>query len=394
MLVYNKKDILILFFIGLLMGPFSSFLFINVFHLPFVVPELIFLPFFFLFSRKYGIKLVRKIHFVGVFLLWLLFLLFALLYDRWNLMAIFSTARSFLLLGLFYSIGLCVKVNKSLISMLLIISIASLIGWVLKSHINFVSMSGVMKESVVYGNMVAIAYSFSIVLLLFSNYLWLSLVIFLNVYLTFTTSLRRQILVSIISLVLSFFLMSIKRMKVSYLILLSVFSFSLVTALPHVENYLSGYNEIMYKRIFQRSENLLDGRLGNSEQQRVDDQLLIFTDFQELFIPHGYVSQQTGTDVGTGIFNDVPIYMLAFTFGVIPTLFYLVYYIRRLYVCLSKYLRKNNQWYGVLFVVSSVVFILHFIEASLFTVSYTAPFTGLTLGLLFRNDNINIQENE
>lgn len=376
--------------IGLLMGPFSSFLFINIFHFPIVAPEIIFIFFFIFFYKKYGISFDRKISLFYIFALWMFFFIIALLWGRWSVSAILSTARSFLILGLFYEIGKKIHVNDDLLKFILVLSIGSLIGWCIKSYLNFITLAFLRsdEESVVYGNMLAIVYAISISLIVKSNYLTILLIFLLNVFISFTSALRRQIVAFLLTVFMSLLLITIKNKKINYLILTVLFVVPITFALPQIESTIAANSPNMHARIFDRSQNLLEGNLGNSEESRIKNQNLIFEDFFELIIPHGYVSQQTGKDKGTGIFNDIPIYMLAYTFGVIPLFLYLILFVCKLCKALRFFIRKNNIYYGVIFIVGVVVFFLHFIDSQIFTVSYTTPFTGLTLGLLFRKSLI------
>ena len=368
------------------MGPFSSLLFIVFMHFPIVAPELIFIPFFLFVYKKYGIILEHKISFRPVIFVWAIFLMIALMWGTWSFMAVLSTGRSFLILGLFYVIGKNIRFDDALARMLLVCSIGSLIGWVIKSYFNFqmLASTGAHEEAVVYGNMVAIAFAFSISLLMRSNYVTVIFIFIVNVILSFTSSLRRQITVSVMSLVLSLGMMTVRNRKFSYLIIIALISIPVYKVLPQIESAIEDTNATMYYRIFERSQNLLEGDLGNSEKGRVNNQKKIFEDFFDLIIPHGYVSQQTSKDVGTGIFNDVPMYMLAYTFGILTLFVYIIYYIRGLIIAFIRFNKYNSPYYGVIFVVGFVVFFLHFVDSQMFTVSYSVPFTGLTLGLMFR----------
>lgn len=382
-LVNNK---LVLFCIGLLMGPFSSYLFIDILHLPVVVPEVVFIPYFFLFYRRLGLSFRKKVSFWGVICLWFIFLLFALIWATWSLMAILSTARSFLILGLFYCIGSKITFNASLLRVILIVSIGSIVGWVVKSILNFTTLQFLSgsEESVVYGNMIAIAFVFAISLLSNNKFYTLIFVFATNIVLSFTTALRRQIAVSILSLLLSLFILTIKHSKYSYFFIIVLLSIPLYLSLPQIEEFVADNSPNMHARIFDRSQRLLEGDLGNSEKSRVDAQNLIFNEFFDLIAPHGYVSQQTAKDANTGIYNDIPLYMLAYTFGVLLLFPYLLFLVYRLWVMFRSFLLYGDVCYGILFVVGAVMLFLHFIDSQMFTVSYSAPFTGLTLGLMFR----------
>ena len=379
-----------LLLVGMLMGPFSSLLFMVFMHFPIVAPELIFIPFFLFRYKKYGISLEHKISFGPVVFIWAIFLVIAIIWGTWSFMAILSTGRSFLILGLFYVIGKKIRFDDALARLLLVCSIGSLRGWIIMSYFNFQMLAFIdaHEEAVVYGNMVAIAFAFSISLIMRSNYMTVIIIFVINIILSFTSSLRRQISVSVMSMILSLSMLTVRNRKFSYLIVIALISIPVYMELPQIGSTIEDTNATMYHRIFERSQSLLEGDLGNSDKGRIENQKKIFEDFLELIIPHGYVSQQTSSDKGTGIFNDVPLYMLAYTFGILTLFVYLLYYIRNLLITFMRFNKYNNPYYGVIFVVGIVVLFLHFVDAQMFTVSYTAPFTGLTLGLLFRKSLI------
>lgn len=379
-----------LLLVGMLMGPFSSLLFMVFMHFPIVAPELIFIPFFLCTYKMYGVTLEHRVSFGPAIVIWAFFLIIAILWGTWSFMAVLSTGRSFLILSLFYVIGKNIRFDDALARLLLVCSIGSLIGWVIKSYFNLQMLASLdaHEEAVVYGNMVAIAFAFSISLLMRSNYMTVIIIFVINIILCFTSSLRRQISVSVMSMILSLSMMTVRNRKYSYLIVIALISIPVYLVLPKIENAIEETNATMYYRIFERSQNLLEGDLGNSEKGRIDNQKKILEDFPDLIIPHGYVSQQTSRDVGTGIFNDVPLYMLAYSFGILTLFVYIMYYMRNLLITFMRFNKYNNPYYGVIFVVGFVVLFLHFVDAQMFTVSYTAPFTGLTLGLLFRKSLI------
>lgn len=159
--------------------------------------------------------------------------------------------------------------------------------------------------------------------------------------------------------------------------------------MPTIEDYVREANPYLHHRIFERSEQVLDDNLQTADQGRINHQLYIFTKMPEMIIPHGYISQHTSKD-NTGIFNDVPTYMLAYTFGVFVFYYYILVYLRRLFITLKRFILYDNEYYGVLLVVALVTLFLHFVEAAMFIYTYTCPFTGLTIGLIFRRDYVKL----
>lgn len=380
------------FVIGILLfGPFASDLCQDYLGLPMVIPEFVYIPLLFWGYKKMGIKLLRKPNFALIFMLWVIFLTFAFIWNLYSLKAIFSTARSFLLVGIFYSIGKSIKVDKNLLYIIFVISIGSILGWVFSSYLNFQKMLFVDEESVVYGNMLAIAYAFALLLLYERNYVLLAIVFAMNVFLSFTTALRRQILVSLMSIAASLGLLVVKYKKVQYLGWVVILSIPIFIMMPQIEEFIKDANPYLHHRVFERSEQVLEHDMKSSDQGRISHQLYIFTEIPSLIIPHGYVSQNTEQDK-TGLYNDIPTLMLAYTFGVLVLYFYMIYLAVSIFKTFRRFQKYDNEYYGVLFVVGAIFFFLHFVEAAMFIYTYTCPFTGLTLGLLFRKDYISANQ--
>lgn len=384
------KSIIVFIIIGLMFSPLSTNFFLNTLHSPIVVPEVIYIPILLLFYKKLGISLKYKCNFAPYFLIWLFLLLLALLINRWSPMAILSTSRSFLILGMFYVIGKSIEVNSGLVKKLLLISVISLIGWGASTFMNFRSLEYNTEESVCYGNMIAIAYSFAILLLYIKNRPILGVVFFLNVLLSFTTALRRQIIVTVLSAVASLSLITLRKKQFGNLIAVLVFLLPVYIMMPKIEEQIYEVNPYLHYRIFNRTAQVASGDVQGGDKSRMNRQLYIFTRFDELAIPHGYVSQQTGKDKDAGEFNDIPTYMLAYTFSAPLVIIYIVLYLLRLLSALKTYIKYSNDYYGIIFVIGLVMLFLHFVESSMFIYTYTVPLTGISLGLLFRKDNISI----
>ena len=384
-----KRNLSALIIGFLFFGPYASILFENILHFPMVIPEFIYIPLLFTCYRKFGLSLKKRPNFGGVLLIWLFYLAFAFLWGTYDAVAILSTARSFLVVGLFVVLGTCVVVDRKLLIFLLYLSLGSIFGWCISSALNFIKMFGLKDESVVYGNMIAIAYAFSILFLYYRNLLLLVFLFGMNALLSFTTALRRQIMVSLLSIGSSLSLLTVKYKKTSYIAIVVLLLIPIYMYMPTIEDYVREANPYLHHRIFERSEQVLDDNLQTADQGRINHQLYIFTKMPEMIIPHGYISQHTSKD-NTGIFNDVPTYMLAYTFGVFVFYYYILVYLRRLFITLKRFILYDNEYYGVLLVVALVTLFLHFVEAAMFIYTYTCPFTGLTIGLIFRRDYVKL----
>jgi len=377
---------LLLFFIGLLLSPMSTYIFHGI-GFPIVLPELIFIPILFYKYKYLGISFVRKPAFSLSIIATVLLILFSFITQDISIVAAISTARSFLIVFVFYDIGLKIRFDENFIRVCLIISLGSIIGWSLNNYLTIATGAYLKGNGILYGNMIAIPLCFASSLLFMSNY-WIFALAFLdNIYLSMTSGLRRQILVSAISALLSMLFATVSGFSFKKQVVSIAIVAGLVVALPYMGSYLLDNNELLYNRVVLRTINLTEGVSNEGDDTRSSNSTKFIDEADQLIIPHGFVSFQTDKG-GKGVFVDSPTYMLAYTFGLIPFLFYMLYYLARLGRCFIKAFLKRSKEYGFIFITSSVVFILHFVESSMFSFSFTAPMTGICIGLLFRRDII------
>lgn len=375
---------LFFFVIGLVLSSFSSYLFQKVLHLPFTFPELIYFPFLLVYYKKFGLRMQRKFNFGVLGIVWLLLIVIAFIYGRWGPVAILSTARGFLWLFVFFAIGRAILVNDALINALLTTSVGSIVGWCICSYFSFQEiLLGTNEIGVNYGNMVAVAMSFPLVIFYKKKNYLLFFVILLNIFLVLTTGLRRQISVTVLSLAFSYILLVWKSLDYKKLSILFILIATVIFALPIVEEQLEEVNPLLHRRIFEKTELLLSGEETRADETREAGLTVIFDKFDELLIPHGFVSLQTMKDKGVGIFIDTPTYMLSFTFSIWIFFLYIILFLKALLVRFKDYVKGNRDG-GLAFVTGVCVLFLHFVDGTMFTYSYSSPLTGLMLGLLFR----------
>lgn len=382
----NKQTFGVSFFlIGLILSPFSSYVFQQVLNLPITFPELIYFPILFFFYKRKVIRFKGKIKFAVLFSIWLLLILFGLIYGRWSLMAILSTARGFFWLFFFFSIGKATRLDESMIDALLYVSIGSMTGWCICSYNMYQEiLLGINEIGANYGNMVALAIGFPIIILFKKNNWWLFIVLLLNIFLILTTGLRRQISITVLSLVLSYLLIILRNFDFKKVGILAALIVTIVISYPIIDEKLGEANPLIHHRIIVKTEMLMSGEESNADQTRENEVFKIFEDFDEVLIPHGFVSLKTTKDKGTGVFIDIPTYMLSFIFSIWIFCLYLILYVAKTYNHLLFYIRTKKEECGFVFVVAACMLFLLFVDGTMFTYSYSSALTGLMIGLLFR----------
>lgn len=95
---------IILFFIGfLIFSPLGSDIALRVLHLPFSAPEILILPFIPYLQKKYHFTNVfKKKSFLVYSFALILFTFMGLLFNNYSTLGVFSTARSFFFIDIFY----------------------------------------------------------------------------------------------------------------------------------------------------------------------------------------------------------------------------------------------------------------------------------------------------
>ena len=385
--IFINTENIQLVLIGILMSPVSTYLFQTA-GMPAVLPELIFVPYFLLMHSKLGITFNNSLHFQNAIMWTFILVILSLIMQDITIVASISTARSFFLVFACYIIGKNVNFDIYFCNVLKWTSFGATIGWALNNYISMSSGAYLLGNGILYGNMVAIPIAFASSLLFNPNYILFGGLFAVNIYLSMTSGLRRQISVSLLSALLTLFLANISgfSLKKQMISIITVFLF--VGAIPMIDTYLQNNNELLYARVVQRTQRLIDGDVNDGDNTRTENFDKFYSDLSDLIIPHGFVSFQTDRG-GKGIFVDSPNYMLSYTFGAIPFIIYLIFYIKQLFVCFMRSFFLRSKSYAMIFICSSIVFFLHFVESSMFSFSFTAPMTGIVIGLLFRNDHLN-----
>ena len=232
-----------------------------------------------------------------------------------------------------------------------------------------------------YGNMLSIPMGISLVFSFFPNILFIAIVLGVNIFLCFTSGLRRQMLTSIISFVLYYSIYFIRNFAVKTLVPVALIVAGIVVSLPMIEDKVEEVSPYLHHRVFVRSAE--SGEMDSDETRKGHFQKL-YDEMENLIFPHGFVSKRTSSDAGVGVFVDMPMYELSYTFGM-PVAFvlyiFLIIRVARLFI---NYIRYRTPPLSVWFICGTVFAMLLFLDSSMLSWTYAVPFTGLILGSVIR----------
>lgn len=384
--INKKKEAIIFCLMGcIVFSPLSSFITIDVLRLPISFPEMLFLLFLPFCRKNFQFTSLARKQTLVLLWIWIILIVLALLVGEYTPYAILSTARSYLYLLLFYLL-FCKKNNVS-IQCVYYISIGAFIGWIADSAYSFntITLAG-EGITVSYGPMLCIPILIGVQVLK-RQYKVLVLTLFLSVVLMVLSGMRRQMLITAVSLavILCYTILRDRKQFVRFLTGLSCFVLVIALNLNFIGETIKSYSGELYFRVITKTETFLQGESNEGDDMRKD----IMTDFSnniETYVfPHGFVSKQTAADHNTGRFNDFPFSELAWTLGIIGAFLLVFYFGYASYRCYKLSKSRNEDRLIFVFVVSFwVMLALLFLEGSFLTFPYTVPFTGYCLGNLQR----------
>jgi hypothetical protein len=382
---------LILLFCGLIVfSPLSSFITMEILKLNFAFPELLFLPFYLALRKRMDLKVKITATNILLFFLFIFLLVLSFILQNFRETSILSTARGYFYMLLSFSI-FCGK-NDTSIQDIMILCLGSTIGWCLLGIAQFIQlpyMSDTESSLGVYGNMVTLALLICICII-YRNYKLVILSIFLGILLSFTTGLRRQIIVFVFSVLLAYAFIIFGRLK-NYkrlFLILVIFTVGLVYSYPYAKEYVNNVSPLLQHRIFLKSEQFVKGEYSESDVLRADYINHFIRTLDEFMLPRGYVSKRTMEDKGTGIFMDLPFIELSYMLGLIVLTFFLIYFLKCIFNQIKRYLYTTNKESAIWATSAIILLVLLFIEGSNLNYAYIAPFTGLILGKLSSYKNV------
>lgn len=381
----SKIHILICFLLGLVMSSFATGVFERYNLPPFY--ELVYLPILYLLRKDFTFLRPIKKQFVSLTIFWLIFLILAIILGNFSLGGILSVARSYLLIILFMCIALNIKMDKRFYTALFLISLGSIIGWVLYIQGKLMGLFPWGENELLfafYGNMLAIPIGISLVFSFFPNIILIALILIVNVFLCFTSGLRRQMLTSIISFGLYYAVYFVRNVALKTLIPVVLIIVGLIVSLPLIEDKVEEISPYLHHRVFERTA---DSGNTDSEDSRKGHFKMIVDEAGELLLPHGFVSKRTSVDKGVGVFVDTPIYELCYTFGMPVVLIFYIFIMVRVIKLFIAYMRFKIPPLSIWFISGTVFIMLLFIEGTMLSWTYTVPFTGLIIGSVLRYGN-------
>lgn len=369
----------------LVFSPVSSVLSLDVLGLPIAAPELFFIPFYFLLKKRLDIKLL--ISQKEIFLFWLFFLLLGIsfLLLNFEIVSILSTARGYFYLLLSYVVYS--RQNYISIKDLWYICFGSVLGWIILSLVQFndilhsIATDGSLA---VYGNMLALAL-FTVIPVVYNFRKKLFVAILLGVVLSLTSGTRRQILIFVISFLLSYIFVLRLRLSKGFQVLISTSILLIPFSLYYdkINNFFLELSPLLHRRIFQKTEDLLTGNHSGGDKLRQEYISDYFENIHEYILPKGFVSKRTNFNEEVGIFMDFPLLELSYMLGVVGVLLFLLIFLKYLIFHFKNFVLYNSKQSVIWSISGLILFLLLFLEGTNLTYSYSTPFTGLVLAKLF-----------
>jgi hypothetical protein len=374
---FSTKLILMGFFC---FSPFGTTLIMDIFEIPISIPELLFIPFLFIFRKRYYFSNPGYVRLFIYLFLWIVIIIISLLANNYSLSAILGSARSYFTLIVAYLVFS--KDNNVSLEDIMFISLGSTIGWLCSSIYGISSfLAGHSKSIAMTGNMLTIPLLISIAVLRKRNKIFLWAII-LCLAISLTSGMRRQIVVFLCSLFLTYGFLSVRNIKrflvQSFVLVVIVINF--IFFLPPIEGYLKENIPILYYRIFEKSEMLLSGKGRISgDSYRTNNMTSLMENISDYIVPMGFVSRQTLKDENAGRFIDFPLMELFYMFGVFFALLILFFIgIYTIGCCYQSLVSRND---AIIFVILSfIMLMLLFLEGTFLSSSYVAPVTGYCLG--------------
>lgn len=379
----SKGKLLVYIVIGLLMSGLSTQVCEKI-EIP-TIPELIYLPLILIVSKDYTVRSKWKNQFVVFSVAWFFVLICALLNGQFDISPVLSTARAYLLLILFLTLFFNISNTEKLLQAVFITSFSSVVGWALTVYLKFTGVFPIGLDFVTYGNMVAVSLAISFAFTKYRRPVILLPLLAIVIFISVASATRRLILVSVMSIIVSFLFNSIfikKSFKST--IVLAIITISFISILPAIESTVEDISPVLHHRVFDKTKNAaIDSDIAE-DNVREDNFTKILNDIPNLILPHGFVSKQATADGRVGIFVDNPFYEIFYTIGLpagVILLLVLLIKIKDFFINCVKY---KNPDVVTWFTPSLICFILLFVDSTYLSWSYITPCTGAVVGMLFK----------
>lgn len=349
---------------------------------PFTVPEVVLLPFLFLRKEKFrSLKFNRNLFFQYICIS-IMLICIALLWGIYDIGSIISCARCYIYIFL----GICLFDTENSITStdLMYLCLGSIIGWAVVAYSNLYFLMYEKSDAyITYGMFMSIPMFIALSLSKKDYKIFIIGIIFLTIVFMFA-GIRRVIAVFIMSMLFYALLNVIQSPKKLFfiVILFGVLVGVFYMVLPILEEYIRDISPYLYYRIFARFHGAVGNDMDSSDMTRISNLSLLSTTDIDLLFPHGFNTTRYDTVKGSGVFNDVPIFSLAWIFG-LPLTMVILFLILIRFLSGYKYYKHYSDPIAIAVLVCVLcMFCLLFLDGTFLTYVYAAPFTGLCIGKL------------
>lgn len=352
----------------------------NILHVPLTVPEILIIPFVLLRKEKFASLRFDKSQFAKWAILFLFLFIVALMWGVFDTFSIISCARCYF----YILIGYCLFDTPNLITTedIMYLSLGSIIGWAYVSYSNLQYLMYVRSdEYLTYGLFLALPL-FYCNTLKEKDYKLLGIGMGFLVIVFMFAGIRRVIAVFLIT-VLSYSFISIlgnPKKLFGSIVVLALIGGIFWMLLPWMEKTVMDLSPHLYYRLFSRMEGASGNNLDESDMTRISNLTLISNTDVELILPHGFNTTRYDTVKGSGVFNDVPIFSLAWIFSLPFTIVLLARIAMKFLKLYKHYILSKNQDYLTYLVIITCMAAMLFFDGTFLTYVYAAPITGYCLG--------------
>lgn len=382
------RDNILLMLMGFLsFSTMGSKVAIDILHLPMSMPELFFIPIFYILRHHFIPVNFDKDTFVKLVLLQILLVSISVILGFFPLFDVLSSSRGFIYIYLFYCIYK--KNNKLDPNDIILISLGSIIGWAMTSWINLsLILSGAEEYEVTYGNMLA-ASLFMLYTILYKKWKLFACGLVLLLLINFTAGLRRLTFILVVTFVLAYILVILRNKKAIFknIIFVVLTILPIYLAFPYISRTIEEASPVLYVRVIDKTQKALSGEAGDAgDDIRQDNIRTLIHNLDDFIMPCGMVSfmslkkYDNLKDGSIGIYMDFPLLALSRIFSFPAILVIILIFLCDSLKCLSYFRVYNNIGAGVYAVMGVVMFSLLFVEGTFINYPYSTPFTGLCLG--------------
>lgn len=375
----RKRDAFIVFLMGLFVfSPLSSFITIDVLHLPLSLPEFLFVFFIPFFYKKFCPERINWKVLSCLILFWSAFVAISFISGDYTVFEIVGCSRTYLYIIIFFAIFFSNKNTD--FRLMAFLSYGAIAGWCIDVIINLLTMTIGDKMMIGYGPMIAIPIALAYPALNGQKMLCFLLFI-LCICIGIFGALRRVMFVSLaVYICLNiYFIIHDRRNRSKILGGCIVLVICFVIAYPTIKELIHDYSWDLYVRVVLKSEDMFSGESNSGDETRTMVISDFFNSLHDYLVPRGFISKQYSTS-DTGIFNDFPLTELSHTFGIVLTfIFFLLYGLRSVFMMKeidSGMISKNHIVFPLGFL---TICILVFMEGSFLTFPYQSIYTGYLL---------------